>query len=171
MSGGFWIRQWLPPTLGIVGVTLLVACADAPRVAAPQIAVETVRLERITGTEATFEVTLNLSNPNAREIAVSSVDANLTIEDVPVGAATLVSPLRLPANGEVTATVLARAGISAVLRVAAEMSQRAREQRGTGQPVRLRYAVSGTAMLEGGWSIPFSRSAEFVVNAAGTSSR
>ena len=165
------IMKWLPPALGIVGVAALVACADAPRVAAPRIAVETVRMARITGTEATFEVTLNLSNPNAREIAVTSVDANLTIEDVPVGAATLVSPLRLPANGETTATVQARAGISAVLRVAAEISQRAQEQKGTGQPVRLRYAVSGIAVLEGGWSIPFSRSAEIVVNAPGTSPR
>ncbi len=113
--------KWLSPALGIVGVAVLVACADAPRVAAPRIAVETVRLERITGTEATFEVMLNLSNPNAREIAVNAVDANLTIEDVPVGSATLVSPLRLPANGETTAAVQARAGISAVLRVAAEI--------------------------------------------------
>jgi LEA14-like dessication related protein len=163
--------RWLPPALGIVGVAALVACAEAPSVAAPRIAVETVRLDRITGSEATFEVTLNLSNPNAREIAVYAVDANLTIEDVPVGSATLASPLRLPANGEATATVRARAGISAVLRVASELSLRTREQRGTGQPVRLRYAVSGTAMLEGGWSIPFSRSAEFVVNASGTAAQ
>ena len=97
--------KWLPPALGIVGVAALVACADAPRVAAPRITVETVRLARITGTEATFEVTLNLSNPNTREIAVTSVDANLTVEDVPVGAATLVSPLRLSAYGETTVTV------------------------------------------------------------------
>jgi len=157
--------------VAMIGVAVLAACADTPRVAPPRIAVETVRLERITVTEAVFEVTLNLSNPNARELAVNAVDANLTIEDVPIGSATLVSPLRLPANGEATATVRARAGISAVLLVAAEMSQRAREQRSTGQPVRLRYAVSGTAMLEGGWSIPFSRSAEFVVTASGTSSR
>jgi LEA14-like dessication related protein len=156
--------KWLSPALGIVGVAALVACAEAPRVAAPRIAVESVLLERITGTEATFEVVLILSNPNAREIAVTSLDANLTIEDVPVGSATLVAPLRLPANGETTATVQAHAGISAVLRVAAEISQRAREQKGTGQPVRLRYAVSGNALLEGGWSIPFSRRAEFVVN-------
>jgi hypothetical protein len=61
--------KWLPPALALTGVAVLVACADAPRVAAPRIAVETVRLERITGTEATFEVTLKLSNPNAREIA------------------------------------------------------------------------------------------------------
>jgi len=163
--------KWRSTALAIVGAAVLAACADAPRVAAPRVAVETVRLDRITGTEATFEVVLSLSNPNAREIAVTAVDANLTIEDVPVGSATLVSPLRLPPNADTTAAVQARAGISAVLRVVAEISQRAREQRSTGQPVRLRYAVSGTAMLEGGWSIPFSRSAEFVVNGSGTSSR
>ncbi len=157
--------------VAMIGAAVLVACAEAPRIAAPRVAVESVRLERITGTEATFDVVLSLSNPNAREISVTSIDANLTIEDVPVGSATLVAPLRLRANGETTAAVQARAGIAAVLRVVAEISQRAREQRGTGQPVRLRYAVSGTAMLEGGWTIPFSRNAEFLVNAPATTSR
>ena len=139
----------------------MVACADAPRIAAPRVMVDSVRMERITATEATFQVTLNLVNPNAREIAVSAVDANLLIEGVPIGNATLVAPLRMPANGEATATLQARAGISAVLRVAAEMSQRAQEQKASGQGTRIRYAVSGTATLDGGVPVPFSRSGDF----------
>jgi hypothetical protein len=57
-------------------------------------------------------------------------------------------PLRLPANGEATATVRARAGISAVLLVASELSLRAREKGARGN----RYGFGtgpGTAMLEG----------------------
>lgn len=157
--------------VAIICVALLAACADAPRVMAPSVTVNSVRLDRITRTEARFDVTLNLRNPNAREIAVDAIDANVTIDDVPVGTASLKEPLRLPANGDATATLQARAGLAAALRIAADFAQRAQEQKGTGQPVRLRYAVSGTATLEGGWSIPFSRSAEFVVNAPGTSSR
>ena len=146
--------------VAIAGVVVLAACADTPRLAPPRVAVESVRLERITGTEARFDVSLNLRNPNAREIAVEAIDANVTIDDVPVGSATLKSPLRLPANGEATAILQARAGLSAVLRIAADFAQRAQEQKGTGEATRARYAVSGTATLEGGWSIPFSRSGE-----------
>ncbi len=144
---------------------MLASCADAPQLVAPRVTVDSVRLERITGTEASFVVTLNLNNPNAREIAVNAIDANVTIEDVPVGSATLRSPLRLPANGDATATLQARAGLSAVLRIAADIAQRAQEQKGTGQQTRVRYAVSGTATLEGGWPIPFSRSGEFRIAA------
>jgi LEA14-like dessication related protein len=147
--------------VAMVGVAVLAACADAPRLAAPRVAVESVRLERITGVEARFDVALILSNPNAREIAVDAIDASVTIDDVPVGSAALKSPLRLPANGDATAILEARAGLSAVLRIAADFAQRAQEQKGTGQATRARYAVSGTATLEGGWSIPFSRSGEF----------
>ena len=142
-------------------MAVLAACADTPRLEAPRVSVDSVRLERITGTEARFDVNLNLSNPNAREIAVDAIDANVTIDDVPVGSATLKSPLRLPASGNATTTLQARAGLSAVLRIAADFAQRAQEQKGTGQATSVRYSVSGTATLDGGWSIPFSRSGEF----------
>ncbi|MEO8344287.1 MAG: LEA type 2 family protein [Betaproteobacteria bacterium] len=145
----------------LVGVAVLTGCDDAPRLAPPRVAVESVRLERVTGTEATFVVTLNVANPNAREIAVDAIDASVTIEEVPVGIATLRSPLRLPANGDALATLQARAGLAAVLRVGAEITQRAQEQRGTGQATMVRYAVVGTATLEGGLPIPFSRNGEF----------
>jgi len=143
---------------------VLAACAGSPpRLSAPRVVVDSVRVERITGTEASFLVTLNLTNPNAREIAVDAIEANVSIEDVPVGSATLTAPLRLPANGEATATLQARAGIAAALGIAADLAQRAQEQRASGQPTRVRYAVSGTATLEGGVPIPFSRSGDFRV--------
>jgi LEA14-like dessication related protein len=153
--------KWLRPMVAMVGVAVLVACAETPSLAPPRVAVESVRLERITGSEARFDVSLNLRNPNSREIAVDAIDANLTIDDVPVGIARLKSPLRLPANGDATAILEARAGLSAVLRIAADFAQRAQEQKGTDLAARARYAVSGTATLEGGWSLPFSRSGEF----------
>ena len=157
--------KWLRPMLATVGMAVLAACADTPRLAPPRVAVESVRLDRITGTEARFDVTLKLNNPNAREIAVDAIDANVTIDDVPVGNATLKGPLRLPAGGDATAILEARAGLSAVLRIAADFAQRAQEQKGTGQATRVRYAVAGTATLEGGWSIPFSRTGEFRIAA------
>jgi LEA14-like dessication related protein len=145
----------------VVGVALLAACAAAPRLVAPRVAVDSVRLDRIAGGEARFDVILSLVNPNPRELAVDAIDASVTIDDLPVGTATLKEPLRLPANGDATATLQARAGLAAVLRLAADFAQRAQEQKGQGQPTQVRYAVSGNATVQGGYAIPFSRSGEF----------
>jgi LEA14-like dessication related protein len=151
----------LRPIVVIVGVALLASCAAAPRLVSPRVAVEGVRLERITGGEARFDVILRLDNPNPRELAVDAIDASVTIDDVSVGTATLKAPLRLPANGDATATLQARAGLAAVLRLAADFAQRAQDQKGQGQPTQVRYAVSGNATVQGGYAIPFSRSGEF----------
>lgn len=147
------------------GAALLAACAAVPRLSAPRVAVEAVRLDRISGGEARFDVVLGLANPNPREIAVDAIVATVTVDDVQVGSATLKEPLRLPAGGDATATLEARAGLPAVLRIAADIAQRKQDAKTTGQPVQLRYTVSGTATLEGGYAIPFSRSGEFRVGA------
>jgi LEA14-like dessication related protein len=145
----------------VLAAALLASCATGPRLVAPRVVVDSVRLDRIAGGEARFDVMLNLVNPNPRELAVEAIDASVTIDDVPVGSAMLKEPLRLPPNGEATATLQARAGLAAVLRLAADFAQRAQEQKRTGQPTQVRYAVSGTAMVQGGYAIPFSRSGEF----------
>jgi len=155
----------------MLAAALLAACAAAPRLVAPRVAVDSVRLDRVSAGEARFDVTLKLTNPNARDLAVDAIDASVTIDDVPVGTATLKEPLRLPANGEATATLQARAGLAAVLRLAADFAQRAQEQKGTGQPTQVRYAVSGTANVQGGYAIPFSRSGEFRIGPDATFSR
>jgi LEA14-like dessication related protein len=168
-------RRWtirLPRAIVVVLVAaLLAACAAAPRLIAPRVVVDSVRLDRIAGGEARFDVMLNLVNPNPRELAVEAIAASVTIDDVPVGSATLKEPLRLPPNGEATATLQARAGLAAVLRLAADFAQRAQEQKQTSQPTQVRYAVSGTATVQGGYSIPFARSGEFRMGADATFSR
>jgi LEA14-like dessication related protein len=161
----------LRPIVVIVGVALLASCAAAPRLVSPRVAVESVRLERITGGEARFDVILRLENPNPRELAVDAIDASVTIDDVPVGTATLKEPLRLPANGDATATLQARAGLAAVLRLAADFAQRAQDQKGQVQPTQVRYAVSGNATVQGGYAIPFSRSGEFRIGPDATFTR
>jgi LEA14-like dessication related protein len=152
----------LPQTLVVIlAAALLTSCVASPRLVAPRVVVDSVRLDRIAGGEARFDVMLRLTNPNPRELAVETIDAGVTIDDVPVGTATIKEPLRLPANGEATATLQARSGLAAVLRLAADFAQRAQEQKQTGQPTQVRYAVSGTATVQGGYTIPFSRSGEF----------
>jgi LEA14-like dessication related protein len=155
----------------VSGAALLAACSVAPRLVVPRVAVDSVRLDRIAAGEARFDVMLKLTNPNPRELSVEAIDASVTIEDVPVGNATLKEPLRLPANGEATATLQARAGLAAVLRLAADFAQRAQEQKGRGQPTQVRYSVSGNAAVEGGYAIPFSRSGEFRIGPDATFTR
>jgi hypothetical protein len=140
---------------------VLAACATAPRLTAPRVTVSAVNVDRITATEANFTVVLDLVNPNDRELAVETIDAALTVEDVPVGNAVLAAPVRLPALGNATAMLRARAGLAAVLGIGAEIAHRVDAQRGNGGATSVRYAVSGTAVLAGGWTIPFSRQGEF----------
>ena len=164
--------MWLPQAIVVVlAAALLAACATTPRLVAPRVAVDSVRLDRIAEGEARFDVMLRLVNPNPRELAVEAIDAGVTIDDVSVGTATLKEPLRLPANGDATATLQARAGLAAVLRLAADFAQRTQEQKGRGQPTQVRYSVSGNATVEGGYVIPFSRSGEFRLGPDATSTR
>ena len=144
---------------------VLAACAT-PRLTTPRITVSAVNVDRITAAEANFTVALDLVNPNDRELAVDAIDAVLTIEGVPVGNAVLASPVRLPALGSAAAMLKARAGLPAVLRIGAEIAGRADAQRVSGGTTSVRFAVSGTAVLAGGLTIPFSRQGEIRLGTA-----
>jgi LEA14-like dessication related protein len=152
--------------LVILAAAALVSCASVPKLQAPRVTVSAVRMDRITASEANFTVALELANPNERDIDVDAIDASLTVEDVPAGDATLAEPLRLPALGAASATLKARAGLGAVLRIGAEIARRVDAQHGSGGAVPVRYAVSGTVVLAGGVTIPFSRQGEFRLGTA-----
>jgi len=137
---------------------LVTGCATLPRLEAPKVTVERVRVDRWTGVDAQFTVVVNVANPNDREIAIDAIDADVRIEDVAVGTARLAAPVRLPARGETSASLTARAGLAGALRAAAEIARRAEAAGGGLAPVR--YAVSGTATIDGGRTIPFARSGE-----------
>jgi LEA14-like dessication related protein len=136
---------------------VLGACATAPRLESPKVVGAELRIDRLTGVDAQFTVTLMLANPNDRDINVNAIDAAVRIEDVPVGAAQLAAPVRLAARGEAPVALTVRAGLADALRAAAAVARRA-EAAGSSTA---RYAVTGTAVLDGGLSLPFSRSGEF----------
>ena len=139
----------------VVAAALLAACATAPRLETPRFAVERVRIDRLTAADARFSVFVAVANPNDREIAVDAIVADVSIEDVPVGTARLAAPVRVPARGAATAELSARATLAAALEAAAAVARRLDDPRGTPPPVR--YAVSGTAAIDGGNPIPFAR--------------
>ena len=148
-------------TAGVTVATMLAlaACATMAGLEAPKVTVDRVRIDRMTAADTQFTLVVGIANPNDREIMLDAIDADLRIEEVPVGTAHLAAPVRLPPRGQTSASLVVRTGLSAALRAAAEVARRAETQRGTTPTVR--YAVSGTAAVDGGRVIPFARSGEF----------
>lgn len=147
--------------LALFAALLLAACATTPRLEAPKVSVARVTIDRFSNASASFTVVLTLANPNDREIAVEAAAADLRLENVVVGNARLAAPVRLPPRGETTASLAARTDLPATLQAAAQMMRRLSAQPEAAPAVR--YAVSGTATLEGGSVLPFSRSGEFAL--------
>ena len=102
---------------------------------------------------------VTLANPNFREVAVDGMSAELRIEDVPVGTARLAGPVRLPGKGETTAAIVAAADLVSSLRASAAIARRLDQEKPATPNVR--YALTGSAILEGGIVVPFSRAGEF----------
>ncbi|MEO8509069.1 MAG: LEA type 2 family protein [Betaproteobacteria bacterium] len=148
-------------TAGVTAAAMLAlaACATTAGLEAPKVTVDRVRIDRMTAADTQFTLVVGIVNPNDREIMVEAIDADLRIEEVPVGTAHLAAPVRLPPRGQTSASLIVRTGLSAALRAAAEAARRAEALRGTTPTVR--YAVSGTAAVDGGRVIPFARSGEF----------
>ena len=141
----------------------LAACATTGPLDPPRITVSDVTLDYFTAADAKFTVQVKLENPNFREVAVDAMSAELRIESIPIGTASLAAPVRLPARGEATASVIAAADLVSSLRASAQIARRLREEK-LPAPI-VRYAVNGSATLEGGRVVPFSRSGEFKLGA------
>ena len=102
-----WRSAWWWCALALVAS----ACATVPRLESPKVVASTLRVDRLTGVDAQFTVTLTLANPNDRDINVDAIDATLRVEDVPVGLARLTAPVRLAARGEAGVVLAVRAGL------------------------------------------------------------
>jgi LEA14-like dessication related protein len=152
-------------------VLFLAACAaTGPRLAPPKIAVTAVRVDRLEGPQALFGITLDVQNPNPGDIDIEALDAALTLEDERVAGASLVAPVRLPANGAATVELSARVGVDALLRAAAASMRRGPATSAAGAPT-LRYSIEGVAAFAGGARVPFGRSGEIGVDGSAATRR
>jgi len=145
--------------LWILAALALSACATTGRLEPPTITVTDIAIDYFTAPDSKFTVQVKLANPNYREIAVDAVNAELRLENIPVGTAALAAPIRVPPRGEVTASVIAKADLVSSLRASGEIARRLAEEKLPSPTVR--YSVSGVVTLEGGSTIPFSRAGEF----------
>lgn len=142
------------------GALLLAGCAAlGPRIQAPTITIDDVRLDRMESVQAVFVAHVTMANPNDREIAVEALDATLTVEGEQVASASLAAPVTLPAHGSAPAEIAARTGIDAVLRAVASAMTRRGGAPSTPSPA-LNYELAGEARLAGGLRVPFRRRGE-----------
>lgn len=153
------MRECYAKRLAALGFLLVAACATTGPPEPPKITVSSVSIDYFTAADAKFTVDVKLANPNFREVAVDALAAELRIEEVPIGEARLGAPVRLPARGETTASIVASADLLASLRASAAIARRL----GTAPDgaTSVRYSVNGTATLEGGIAVPFSRTGQF----------
>jgi hypothetical protein len=143
-----------------VALALAAGCASLPPRTLPRVDVIAVQLDRLDGPDAHFAVSVQLTNDGADEIVVDQLQAIMAIEGEPVAQASLaVSPVRVPPHGTARAELAARTGMDAVLRAVASAMRRGATA-GPGARPALRYAISGSATLGGGFRMPFSRSGE-----------
>ena len=146
-------------TIHLFACLALAACVTTGPLDPPRITVSDITIDYFTAADAKFTVQVKLENPNFRDVAVDAMSAELRIENIPIGTASLAAPVRLPARGEATASVVAAADHVSSLRASAEIARRLREEK-LPAPI-VRYAVNGSATLEGEAVVPFARMGEF----------
>ena len=154
------IRRAVSSGVLLACAVALAACAAfGPRLTPPTITVTDVRLDRLESVDATFVAGIQIQNPNPQELAVEALDGTLAIEGETVATAALSAPVRVPANGSAAAEVVARTGVDAILRAAANAMRRLGALAPGASPT-LHYALEGRARLANGVLVPFQRSGE-----------
>ena len=152
-------RSWL------VGIVLLAACTALPPRNPPRIDVVGVTLDRVEGPDAFFSVAITLANDGDDEIVVDALQGALAIEGERVAEAALTTrPVRVPPHGGANAELVARTGMDAVLRAVAAAMRRGGGIAAAGARPTLHYAIEGSATLNGGFRLPFSRSGDIGEN-------
>jgi len=132
----------------LAALLALAACAPLPRLEAPEVVSVAVLNVEVRLPTIRVDTELTLRNPNAVEIAVASLDADLEIAGERAGTLRLASPVTLPAGGQATVA------LSAVGDAAVALTGMGRAL-GSGRP--LEYALKGALQLADGRAFPFVR--------------
>jgi len=136
---------------GATFIALLAGCATlAPRPLPPGVALAGVRVTRLTPHDTRLAVTLVVSNPNAYDLAVSALDANVAVEGEPLLTGSLLQPAQLAAGADTRIEIEARTGFGAII---AALDRFAHQR-------SVRYEVTGSAVVQDGWRLPLRRSGE-----------
>jgi LEA14-like dessication related protein len=141
---------------GFVAAALLLGagCAAlAPRPLPPKVELAGLRVTRLAPADTRIRIALDVQNPNAYALAVSALDATVTVEGERFATATLASPVTLAATADTRVELEARTDFAAVAAVADRV---ARER-------KARYEVAGSAVVQDGLRLPFAKRGELPV--------
>lgn len=129
----------------------LAGCAGMqPRLVPPEVRSAQARVIVLDFPRVRLGIDVAVFNPNARAIALSGLDMDLSVEGVPVAHTSLATPVQLPAH-ETTQVQLDTSG-----HLGAALAGVARSLDGSQRG--LRYEIAGSARLEDGTQYPFRRS-------------
>ena len=141
-------------SLGVAAL-LAAACASvAPKIDAPEVSLEAVRVMRIVDSKAEISVRLRLFNPNASELAINSIDYEITLDGRQAATGRTSRVDRLPAGGEGRVELAGRVDVGAV----------ATAMMALGSELPVAYTLKGNATVQGGRSLSFSRKGEIAVS-------
>lgn len=147
--------------LAVIALVFLGGCGALPPRNPPRVDVVGVELTRVEGPTAYFAVTLQLANDGDDVLVIEAMQGALAIEDETIAQAALEgTPLRVPAHGTARAELVAQTGMDAILRAIAAAMRRGAMLVAPGGRPSLRYSITGSATLGGGYRLPFSRSGE-----------
>jgi LEA14-like dessication related protein len=130
---------------------VLAACASVtPRIEAPQVTLESVRVEG----RAELSVGLKLSNPNAEALAIKAIDYEITLDNRPAATGRTTRVDMLPAGGEGRVDIAGRVDVGAV----------ATAMMALGSQLPVAYTLKGTVSVQDWAPIAFSRSGKIAVS-------
>ena len=136
-------------------VLLAAACASvALKVDAPQVSLEAVRVTRIVDSKAEISVRLRLLNPNAAELVINELAYEITLDGRQAASGRTQRVDRLPPGGEGKVELSGRVDVGAV----------ATAMMALGSQLPVQYTLTGTAAVQNGLSLSFSRKGEIAVS-------
>jgi LEA14-like dessication related protein len=143
------------PSRALTGALLIAAlaagCATlAPKPLPPQVTLDGVRVTRFTPLDTRLSIALIVHNPNTYDLVVSELQATLAVEDERLVTGTLLAPATLTAAGDARIEIEARTDFGAI---AAAFDRLTRQR-------NVRYELSGSALVQDGLRLPFSRRGE-----------
>jgi len=154
-----WLRRRAGAMALAIVALVLGGCGALPPRNPPRVDVVAVELSRVEGPTAYFAVTLQLANDGDDVLVIEAMQGALAIEDETIAQAILAAtPIRVPAHGTARAELTAQAGMDAMLRAIAAAMRRGSTLVAPGGRPSLRYSITGSATLGGGYRLPFSRS-------------
>ena len=140
------------PCVGAALIALFTGCAALPqKPLPPQVALDAVRVTRLTAADTRFTLTLAVQNPNAYDLAVNALDCDLSLEGEPVITGSLKAPTVLAASAATRVEIEARTTLRRRRRRARSHARRCNT---------VHYEVKGAAVVQDGLRLPFARSGE-----------